>query len=533
MDTHRFLCLTFQYVDYWAAERPDAEAIVFEDVRVTWREFKERVDNTAKAFLDAGVAKGDRIAMIAMARHEFLITFMAANKIGAIWPGLSPKFTVNELRYMIDDSQPTLLISLHKYGGKDLTEDGQAMVHEFAYLKKILVIGAPADDEHCFDSYVNQSRPHLEQALLSRASSVQPDDDALLLYTSGSTGKPKGVIHTHRSIVANIREEVKYFGFQTDSRTLLHFPINHVASTIEIGFGTILGGGCAVCIDHFHPDSSLDVIEREEVTVVGQVPAMFLMQFQSPRFLSMNWSKVKRFIWGGASAPGAMIEVLGAIAERVGATLLTGYGSTEAGGFVTYSKPDDDPVLLMKTAGRIVPPFELKIVDETRHIVRDGDVGEIAIRGECVMNRYYNLPDVTRAVIDDQGWYYSGDLASMDAHGYITIVGRRSEMFKTGGENVFPREIEVALEHHPDVALAAVIGVPDELYQEVGRAFVMTKPGHQVTPEALREHCRTRLANFKIPKEFEIRDVFPLLPTGKVNKVILKGEYISRHSARH
>ena len=121
----------------------------------------------------------------------------------------------------------------------------------------------------------------------------------------------------------------------------------------------------------------------------------------------------------------------------------------------------------------------------------------------------------------------------MDAHGYITIVGRRSEMFKTGGENVFPREIEVALEHHPDVALAAVIGVPDELYQEVGRAFVMTKAGHQVTPEALREHCRTRLANFKIPKEFEIRDVFPLLPTGKVNKVILKGEYISRHSARH
>ena len=523
------LTLTWQYVDHWAMERPDAEAIVFEDVRITWREFKTRVDLTAKAFIEAGVAKGDCVAMIAMARHEFLITFMAANKIGATWLGLSPKFTINELRYIIDDSQPTLLISLHNYGGKDLTEDGYAMVHEFAYLKKILIIGGSGNDDHDFEHYVNQPRPELDEALAARAASIRPEDDALLLYTSGSTGKPKGVFHTHKSIIANIREEVKHFGMHAGSRMLIHFPINHVASTIEIGFAAIFGGACSVCIDHFHPESSLDVIERERITVVGQVPAMFLLQFQQPKFAQMDWSHVERFIWSGAAAPGALLKVLGEIAAKAGAVLLTGYGSTELGGFVTYTKMDDDAETLMRTAGRVVPPFELILVDEARRPVPPGTIGEIAVRGECVMNRYHNLPETTHAVLDDDGWYYSNDLATMDDRGYITIVGRRSEMFKAGGENVFPREIEDTLEHHPDVALAAVIGVSDELYQEVGRAYIMLKPGHMTTADALREHCRTRLANFKIPKEFEIRDALPLLPTGKVNKVVLKGEWVSKH----
>jgi acyl-CoA synthetase (AMP-forming)/AMP-acid ligase II len=524
--------LTWQYVDKWAAERPDAEAIVFEDIRLTWREFKDRMDRTAKAFLDAGIGKGDCIAMIAMARHEFLITFMAANKIGAVWLGLSPKFTVHELRYIIDDSQPSLLISLHSYGGKDLTEDGIALVREFSYLKKILLLGEAPAQATSFDAFVNTPRPYLDHALAARASGVQPEDDALLLYTSGSTGKPKGVVHTHKSIIANIREEVTHFGFHAGSRTLIHFPINHVAATIEIGFATIFGGGCAVCIDHFHPQSSLEIIEREGVTVVGQVPAMFLLQFQAPKFQQMDWSKVEAFVWSGAAAPAAMVDALGAIAAHTGARLITGYGSTEVAGFVTYTQPDDDRDTLVQTAGRIVPPFELKLVDERRQTVSAGQLGEIAVRGACIMSRYHRLPDVTASVIDAEGWYYTGDLATNDERGYITIVGRQSEMFKTGGENIFPREIEDTLEHHPAVALAAVIGVPDDVYQETGRAYVLIKPGHNVTAEELHDHCRTRLANFKIPKEFEIRDQLPLLPTGKVNKVVLKGEYISQRTPR-
>lgn len=526
------LTLTWHFVDYWAKERPDAEAIVFEDVRITWAEFKERVDRTAKAFLEAGVVRGDCVAMIAMARHEFLITFMAANKIGAMWLGLSPKFTVHELRYIIDDAQPALLISLHTYGGKDLTEDGKAMVREFAYLKKILIIGGPDDPEHGFEHFVNQPRPELDAALAQRAAEGRPTDDALLLYTSGSTGKPKGVIHTHKSIIASAREEAKHFGMHAGTRMLIHFPINHVASTIELGFTAIFGGACSVCVDHFHPQSALDIMERERITVIGQVPAMFLLQFELPKFHEMDWSHAERFIWGGAAAPSTVLTILGDLAAKVGAKLLTGYGSTELGGFVTYTTGDEDPETMMKTVGPVVPPFEAKIVDEARRSLPVGATGELAVRGDCVMSRYHNLPEATRAVVDDEGWYYTGDLATMDERGYISIVGRRSEMFKAGGENVFPREIEEALEHHPDVALAAVIGVPDDLYQEVGRAYILLKPGHTTTPEALREHCRTRLANFKIPKEFDIRTELPLLPTGKVNKVVLKGEFLSKRNAR-
>ena len=178
----------------------------------------------------------------------------------------------------------------------------------------------------------------------------------------------------------------------------------------------------------------------------------------------------------------------------------------------------------MKTAGKIAEPFELKITDEQRNELPDGQVGEIAVRGPFLMKGYYNNPDATAEVIDDDGWYYTSDLAFRDERGYIHITGRTSEMFKSGGENVYPREIEEILEGHPGVLFSAVIGVPDEMFQEVGWAFIMVKPGQTVEEEELRSICKERLANFKVPKKFFIRPLLPLLASGKVNRIALKEE---------
>ncbi len=518
------LNLTWHYVEKWADKKPEAEAMVFEDERLSWKDFKKEMDSIAKAYLEIGVKKGDRIAMLSMARNEFLTTYMAAGKVGAVWLGLSPKFTLDELRYQVGDSKPTVLISLREYLDVDLAENITALMKEFPCIKKVLVIGEAVEGTENFKEFVQKPRPKLDETLEKRASTVTEDDDALLLYTSGSTGKPKGVVHTHKSIIRNIEIEVEKFYFKETTKGLLHFPINHVAADTEIGFAAILGGGAVVFMDQFDPGEVLKVIEKERITVLGQVPVMYLLEFKQPDFFKTDFSSIEGFMWAGAAAPKIMIDVLTSICEKTGAVLITGYGSTEVAGFVTYTEKGDDLETVMKTAGKIAPPFELKIVDEGHEELPDGEIGEIAVKGPFLMKGYFNKPEATAEVIDEGGWYYTTDLAYKDERGYIYITGRKSEMFKTGGENVYPREIEETLELHDSVLFAAVMGVNDEIYQEVGWAFVMLIPGKTATEEELLSLCKSKLANFKVPKKFFIRELLPLLSTGKVDKLALKKE---------
>jgi acyl-CoA synthetase (AMP-forming)/AMP-acid ligase II len=523
---NQILELTWQYADQWAEQRADQEAFIFGEQRLTWAMAKKQIDLTAKAFLEAGVTKGDRVALLSMARNEFPITYMAANKVGAVWLGLSPKLTLDELRYIVSDSRPTVLIAITHYLDQDLTAVVEALAAENASLKKVLTIGGTVRGAEGFDDYISRERPEQEQALKQRVASISAKNEALLLYTSGSTGKPKGVLHTHESIIRNIDVQIRKFYWAGDEpkRVLCHFPINHVAADTEIGFGAIMAGGTIIFMDKFDPAATLQIIEQEKITDLGQVPVMFLMEFKEPAFPNTDLSSIRQFLWAGSAAPKIMLDVLSAIAARSGASLLTGYGSTETCGFVTYTEKGDDLDTLMKTAGKIADPFELRIVDENRRELPDGQVGEIAVRGPFLMKGYFNNPQATAAVIDDQGWYYTSDLAWRDDRGYIRIAGRASEMYKSGGENVYPREIEDLIESHRAVLFSAVIGVPDELYQEVGWAFIMLMPGQSVGEEELRILCREKLANFKVPKRFFIRPLLPLLASGKINKVALKGE---------
>ncbi|HOD27923.1 MAG TPA: class I adenylate-forming enzyme family protein [Syntrophales bacterium] len=518
------LNLTWHYVEKWAQAKPGAETLVFGDERLSWGDFKERMDRIARAYLAIGVGKGDRIALLSAARNEFLLTYMAAGKVGAMWLGLNPKFTLDELRYQIGDSRPAVLIAVRTFLGNDLAATITALKEEFPFIRQVLVIGDPVDGTENFQDFVDRPRPELAAALEKRAAEIRPGDEALLMYTSGSTGKPKGVVHTHESIVENIKVEVVKFYVGEETRCLLHFPINHVAADVEIGFAAVMAGGCLVFMEQFDPVGALKTIEKEKITMFGQVPVMFLLQMKQPEFFQTDFSRVRLMAWAGAAAPKVMIDVLSGICAKTGGMMITGYGSTEVCGFVTYTEKDDDLDTLLKTAGRIAPPFELKIVDDDHRELPDGEIGEIAVRGPFMFKGYLNKPEATAEVLDRDGWYYTSDLAFKDARGYITITGRKSEMFKTGGENVYPREIEEIIETHPSVLFSAVMGVPDEIYQEVGWAFVMPTPGKEVTEEELRELCRSKLANFKVPKKFFVRPLLPLLASGKVSKLALKEE---------
>ncbi len=515
---HNDLSLPWHYIEKWARTQPQAEALAFNDDRISWEEFGALVDKTAKAFLELGIDKGDRVAFLGMARNEFLITFMAAAKVGAIWLGLSPKFSVDELGYMLHDSSPKLLIAIREYQGKDLAHIGADMVERVPSLESVLIIGDAVSRARNFSEFVNLPRANLDAQLEDRAQSVLPADPALLMYTSGSTGHPKGVVHTHKSIVANAQTEVRHLDLHPGDRLLLHFPVNHVAADVEIGLSAICSGSAVVSMDRFDPEESLKTIASERITLVGQIPSMYLLQMQRPIFKETDWSHVKAFVWSGAPAPKVLVDTLAGIVQETGARLISGYGMTETAGFVTYTAPDDPPPITSATAGKAPEAFELRIVDAHRREVPDGHVGQIAVHGDIVMKEYWRNADATAAVLDADGWFYTGDLASKDAAGYITIAGRTSEMYKTGGENVFPREVEAVIEIHPAVLAVAVVAVPDAIYTEVGAAFVVPKPNCTLTDTDLRAHCHQHLANFKVPKQFHFRDAMPHLPNGKIDR---------------
>jgi acyl-CoA synthetase (AMP-forming)/AMP-acid ligase II len=305
-----------------------------------------------------------------------------------------------------------------------------------------------------------------------------------------------------------------------EGKFLLHFPINHVAGAVEIGFTCIYAGLTMVMMDRFDPAATLQTVQDERITMLGQVPAMFLLQFRLPNYDSYDLSSIKNYVWAGAAAPEGMVKRLAA----TGATLITGYGQTENSGFITYSEPGDSIEDLVKTAGKCDPAFELRIMDKKGKEVPRGEVGEIWMKGDLIMKGYWNRPEATAETIVGDGWLKSGDLATMDERGYITIVGRTKEMFKSGGYNVYPREIEAVIEKHPNVAFVSVIPIPDETWQEVGKAFVMPVPGTDITPDDLKELCKKHLANYKVPKEFEVRPLLPLLPSGKINRLELVEE---------
>ncbi|MBX3419930.1 MAG: long-chain fatty acid--CoA ligase [Pirellulaceae bacterium] len=324
--------------------------------------------------------------------------------------------------------------------------------------------------------------------------------------------------------MVNVQQQARCFYMDRSTRSLLHFPINHVAADVEIGYATMFIGGALVMMDRFDPAATLEILGREKITMLGQIPAMFLMQATLPSFANTDFSGLKAIMWGGAAAPMKLLRGLKQISQATGAMLMTGYGSTEACGFITYTQPTDDLEQLATSVGRAPEGFELRIVDDQRQPLPTGQLGELAIRGPFLFKEYLNKPEATAQAKDADGWFYTGDLGYLDERGVLYLNGRKSEMYKTGGENVFPREIEDVLCEHPAVALAAVIGVSDPLYQEVGYALVMLRPGASITPDQLKEHCQSHLVNFKVPKTIEIRPMLPLLANGKVNKLELKRE---------
>jgi fatty-acyl-CoA synthase len=361
-------------------------------------------------------------------------------------------------------------------------------------------------------------------ALLARQASVKPQDPAQIQYTSGTTGFPKGAILLHRSILNNAMLVARQWGLGPTDHYCNPMPFFHTGGCVIGVLGPLAAGAVVHPLLTFHALTALQVISRERCTTLLAVPTMLLAMLQHPDFERYDLSSLSRVGTGGASVPVSLIEQ---VTERMGVDVCNFYGQTEASPFITRTLPDDPFELKASTVGLPLPHSEVKLINlATGNIVPRGERGEFCCRGYQVMAGYYKMPEQTKATIDSEGWLHTGDLATMNAQGYISIVGRLKEMVIRGGENIFPREVEEFLVRHPKVADVQVLGVPDAFFGEQLLAVIRPGEGVDITEQELREFCEGKISRQKIPRYFQFVETYPMTASGKVQKFVLREQAI-------
>ena len=506
------------YVDFYSATRPAEPAATLRDSVITYRELAEAVDEYAHALVAAGIQHGDIVATLSPPHPDFLISFLAAASVGAVWLGLNPRYRQSELDHILADAKPRLIFVRAPIGDGNLDDEIAALEQGGAEYARIISLAGDNGSSSAASrtQFLKAGEGVAPERVQQARAAVRPSDPALIVYTSGTTGKAKGALLPHHGLVLCSRTQVGQWPARP-LRVLNNLPINHIGCVGDLCCYALVDGGTIVFMEQFDARGTLETIENQRVTVWGQVPTMFQIALSHPEAQEFDLSSLQLIAWSGASAPRALVERLSQLAPR----LATSYGLTETVGSVTYENSDDLDALT-NTVGRPHPEYEVRLVQPSGGSPAPGEAGEIQVRGDFIMLGYLNNPEATAEAIDDDGWLRTGDLAIAEENGRLRLIGRLKEVFKSGGYNIYPREIEQVLEDHPAVAMAAVIGVSDHLYGEVGYAYILCDPENRPEQEDLVRFCRERIANYKIPKRFVIAPDLPLLPIGKIDKQALK-----------
>jgi acyl-CoA synthetase (AMP-forming)/AMP-acid ligase II len=499
------------YVHYHTSTSPEREAIVFGAKRLSYQALDRLVDRCVASFARAGIKRGDRIAMLTTPRPEFAIALLAAQRLGAIWVGLNPRYKLAEIEFILNDCNPAMLIAVPD------DASGRSYSSELAALRQSRP-GLPIMSTDDFDEFLAAG-----DGSPLPVDAAGKDDPTVIVYTSGTTGRPKGALLAHRNLIYCFESVSRSFAgkehLRDGLRILCNLPPNHIGCISEMLGNALIRGGTVVFAERFDPRNMMDTIRAERITMIGGVPVMLQALFDHPDFAGADLSSLKAIGWGGAPAPRALVQKM----AQTGAHLFTNYGLTEGGAVVSATPPNYDLDLLSDTVGAPEDSGNHRIVDEDGRDVVPGASGEIWLRGDGVFLGYWNNEAATMQAFAN-GWLRTGDVALAMPDGTWVLEGRRSEMFKSGGFNVYPREIELAIENHPDVALAAVVAVRDAQYFEIGIGFFVPKPGRQVSAETILAHLRGQLANYKIPKLLIARSELPMLPIGKLDKPLLRQE---------
>ncbi len=515
------------YMKMHAKRDPKHPAFIYKDVELSYGDFAANTEQFAKFLIKTGVKKGDRLGYIMNGRPEFYTFYMAASMVGAIIVGMGNRFTPHEMAYVLNNSEADYVLTLYSWADvPNYQEKVQKAMLESPSVKGVWVVGGPAEMENAisWDDIMAGDYSEFDQVLAEREAATGFDDGVLIVYTSGTTGQPKGALMTNGNVISQSLVLADEFGPPTGltpaDRFLHHVPVNHVSGATELGATPIVAGCTQVVIDFFHPVTTLEQMQKHGVTMWAGVPTMFIMEMNLPNFKDYDLSAVRFCMTGGAMAPKDMLEKMMEVTPYVTNPL----GLTETSGLVTYTDIGASVENLNMTVGKVAPEFQMKLVDSQRKEVPQGTAGEIAYRGPTVIKEYFKMPEATAAAIDAEGWLYSGDVGIIDANGDLRLVGRSKEMYITGGENVYPAEVEEQISRYPGVAMVALLPVPHKVMGEVGRAYIIPKPGVTLDGEAIQEYLKEYLAPYKIPREYVFKETFPMTALGKIEKKVIRQE---------
>ncbi|MDX2527123.1 o-succinylbenzoate--CoA ligase [Streptomyces europaeiscabiei] len=489
----------------WPARRarktPQRTALIHGDTSITYGELYERTTRLAHALRASGVRRGDRIAYLGPNHPSYLETLFAAGTLGAVFVPLNTRLAGPEIAYQLADSGAKALVYGPGFTG--------------------LVAGLPGDTD--VRTYVETGTEY--EALLAGAEAepidqpVTADDTCIIMYTSGTTGRPKGAMLTHGNIIWNAVNVLVDQDVITDERALVSAPLFHTAGLNMLTLPVLLKGGTCVLVEAFAPEATFDLIERHRITFMFGVPTMFDQVARHPRWADADLSSLRMLSCGGSPVPTPLIAKF----QERGLTFLQGYGMTEAAPGTLFL---DAEHAVSKAGSAGVPHFfsDVRVVRPDMTPVDVDEPGEVVVRGPHVMPGYWGLPEETAAVFAD-GWFRSGDAARVDEDGYVFIVDRIKDMIISGGENIYPAEIEDQLLAHPDVVECAVIGVPDDKWGEVPRAVVVPREGSALDADEVLASLAGRLAKYKIPKSVVIADELPRTASGKLLKARVRNRY--------
>ncbi|KPC59925.1 o-succinylbenzoate--CoA ligase [Streptomyces chattanoogensis] len=485
----------------WPARRarktPHRTALIHHGTTVTYAELYERTTRLAHALRARGVRRGDRIAYLGPNHPSYLETLFAAGTLGAVFVPLNTRLAAPEIAYQLDDSGAKVLIHGPAHAGPPGSTDVRTHLEVGAAYEKALA-GAPK---------------------VSVDETVTPDDTCIIMYTSGTTGRPKGAMLTHANLTWNALNVLVDTDLAADERALVSAPLFHTAGLNMLTLPVLLKGGTCVLAESFDPNATFDLIERHRITFMFGVPTMFDQVARHPRWADADLSSLRILHCGGSPVPTPLIATY----QERGLTFLQGYGMTEAAPGALFL---DAEHAAGKAGSAGVPHFfsDVRVVRPDLTPVDVGETGEVVVRGPHVMPGYWGLPEETAASFAD-GWFRTGDAARIDEDGYLFVVDRIKDMIISGGENIYPAEIEDLLLAHPDIVECAVIGVPDATWGEAPRAVVVAREGASVDPGEVLASLAGRLAKYKIPKSVVVADGLPRTASGKLLKARVRARY--------
>jgi fatty-acyl-CoA synthase len=482
--------------------------------RFTYADLNQRVNRAAHLLLSLGVSEGDRFSILAHNNIAFIDLFYAAGKIGAVFAPLNWRLAANELVYIVNDCQPKVIFCDANFAGT------LAEIQSVIEFENVISL-----DDQSLEGAINyeQALTEVRGTEPTIPPTLNADSPYCILYTSGTTGRPKGAIIPHRQVLWNCINTAASWGITENDVSPVFTPLFHAGGLFAFMTPLFYLGGRIILSKGFDPFQTLRVIHEERCTVILGVPTLFQMWLGAEDLDQIDFSHVRFFISGGAPCPVPMMEEW---RRRTGTVFRQGYGLSEVGPNC-FSMTDEESEPKSGSVGKPIFFGQMRLIDENGNDVPLGETGELLIKGPHVFSGYLNNPQATDEAIED-GWFHTGDMARMDEDGFYTIVGRFKDMIISGGENIYAAEVEAALLEHPAVRECALIGMPDEKWGEVGLMVTVLEVDKTATAGELREHCYLHLARYKVPKKIVFTDILPRSPYGKVEKVKLKHQYLSR-----